>query len=84
MLDLEGVSFVDSQGSAKVDGDPRLAEADGITLRLARVKPQVLGVLEADGIVDLIGARRIHGNVFRAVDAQRADDRAAGREVLPT
>ncbi len=84
VLDLEGVSFVDSQGSAKVTEIHRLAEADGITLRLARVKPQVLRVLEADGIVDLIGARRIHGNVFRAVDAQRADDRAAGREVLPT
>ena len=84
VLDLEGVSFVDSQGSAKVTEIHRLAEADGITLRLARVKPQVLRVLEADGIVDLIGARRIHGNVFRAVDAQRADDRAAGPEVLPT
>jgi hypothetical protein len=27
-------------------------------------------VLEADGIVDLIGADHIHGNVHRAVEAQ--------------
>ena len=37
--------------------------------RLARVKPQVLAVLEADGVVDLIGADHIHGNVHRAVEA---------------
>ena len=29
-----------------------VAKADGVTLRLARVKPQVLAVLEADGMVD--------------------------------
>jgi hypothetical protein len=27
-------------------------------------------VLQADGIVDLIGADHIHGNVHRAVEAQ--------------
>ena len=78
VLDLEGVNFVDSQGSAKLEEIHQLAEADGITLRLARVKPQVLGMLQADGIVDLIGADRIHGNVYRAVDAQLHDDAGNG------
>ena len=76
MLDLEGVNFVDSQGAAKLTEIHQLTEADGVTLRLARVKPQVLRVLEADGIVDRIGADHIHGNVHRAVEAQLADDRA--------
>jgi sulfate permease, SulP family len=37
------------------------------------VKPQVLAVLEADGVVDRIGTDHIHGNVHRAVEAQLAD-----------
>jgi sulfate permease, SulP family len=73
VLDLEGVNFIDSQGAAKVTEIHGLAEADGVTLRLARVKPHVLAVLEADGIVERIGADRIHGNVHLAVEAQLAD-----------
>jgi sulfate permease, SulP family len=72
VLDLEGVNFVDAQGAAKVTELHELAEADGVTLRLARVKPQVLAVLRADGIVECIGADHIHGNVHRAVEAQLA------------
>ena len=72
VLDLEGVNFVDSQGAAKLTEIHQLTEADGVTLRLARVKPQVLAVLQADGIVDRIGADHIHGNVHRAVEAQLA------------
>jgi sulfate permease, SulP family len=73
VLDLEGVNFVDSQGAATLNDLHRLAAADGVTLRLARVKPQVRSVLEADGLVDRIGADHIHGNVHRAVEAERAD-----------
>jgi anti-anti-sigma factor len=73
VLDLEGVNFVDSQGAAKMTELHRLTEADGIELRLGRVKPQVLAVLRADGVVDRIGADHIHGNVHRAVEAQLAE-----------
>jgi SulP family sulfate permease len=74
VLDLEGVNFIDAQGSAKLTELHELAEADGLTLRLARVKPQVLTVLQADGIVDRLGRDNIHGNVHRAVEAQLAAD----------
>jgi anti-anti-sigma factor len=73
VLDLEGVNFVDSQGCAKITEIHQLTETDGVTLRLARVKPHVLAVLQADGVVDRIGADHIHGNVHRAVEAQLAD-----------
>ena len=73
VLDLEGVNFIDSQGAAKLTEIHELTEADGVTLRLARVKPQVLAVLEADGVIDRIGADHIHGNVHRAVEAQLAE-----------
>jgi high affinity sulfate transporter 1 len=72
VLDLEGVNFVDSQGAAKLTELHRFAEAGDITLRLARVKPHVRTVLEADGVVDLVGADHIHGNVYRAVAAELA------------
>jgi sulfate permease, SulP family len=73
VLDLAGVNFIDSQGAAKLAEIHELTEADGVTLRLAGVKPQVLAVLEADGVLDRIGADRIHGNVHLAVEAQLAD-----------
>jgi anti-anti-sigma factor len=73
VLDLEGVNFIDSQGSAKLAELHRLGEADDFAVRLARVKPQVLRVLEADGVVDLLGADHVHLNIHGAVEAQRAD-----------
>jgi SulP family sulfate permease len=73
VLDLEGVNFVDSQGSAKITEIHQLTEADGVTLRLARVKPQVMAVLRADGVVERIGADHIHATIPRAVEAQLAE-----------
>jgi anti-anti-sigma factor len=72
VIDLEGVDFVDSQGAAKLAEIHQLTEADGITLRLARIKPNVLRVLRSDGIIDLIGPDHIHGNVNRAIEAELA------------
>jgi sulfate permease, SulP family len=72
VLDLEGVDFVDSQGATKLAELSDLAEAEGIALRLARVKRHVRNVLQADGLIDRIGADHIHGNVDRAVDAELA------------
>ena len=81
VLDLEGVDFVDSQGAAKLAELHELAKTDGLTLRLARVKPQVVTVLDADGMVAAFGADHIHGNVQRAVEAQLAEDaRKGGRD----
>lgn len=74
VLDLEGVDFVDSQGAAKLVELYEVVNADGVALRLARVKPQVLAVLDADGMVASLGAERIHGNVDQAVVAQLAKD----------
>jgi sulfate permease, SulP family len=44
-------------------------------VRLARVKPDVAAVLERDGFLSRLGRNRIHGNVYRAVEAQLAADR---------
>jgi sulfate permease, SulP family len=91
VLDLEGVNFIDSQGAEQLAAIYELMEINGTTLRLARVKPNVLAVLRADGFVDRLGADSIHGNVHRAVEAQLHDDargddgaRAARRPPLAT
>ncbi len=75
VLDLEGADFVDSQGASKLSDIHQLMDADGIELRLARVKPNVRSVIQADGVVDLLGEDHIHGDVHRAIEAQLADDR---------
>ncbi len=72
VLDLEGVNFVDSQGSAKLTEIHDFLAADDVGLRIARAKPQVLAILDADGVVELVGPDHIHGNVHRAVAAEIA------------
>ena len=74
VLDLEGVNFVDSQGAQKLRELLELTTAEGVEMRLARLKPHVRAVLEADELIDAIGADHIHGNVHRAVEAQLAVD----------
>jgi high affinity sulfate transporter 1 len=74
VLDLEGVGFIDSQGAATLSEIAALTGSEGVMLRLARVKPRVLAVLDAQGVVDGIGADHIHGNVHRAVEAQLAQN----------
>ena len=80
VLDLEGVDFVDSQGAAKLAEIHELVCTNGASLRLARVKPPVFKVLDADGIVELIGADHVHGNVNRALEAELAARRLEGRQ----
>jgi SulP family sulfate permease len=72
VLELEGVNFIDSQEAAKLTKIHDLARETGLPLHLARVKPHVLAVPHADGVVELIGADRIHGNLHRAVGAHVA------------
>ena len=73
VIDLEGVNFIDSQGSAKVDDILVLCDQAGVTLRLARVKPGVRAVLEREQFIERLGSDHIHGNVHRAVQAQTAE-----------
>jgi len=79
VLSLEGVNFIDSQGSAKLTELHALTQSSGMTLRFARVKPQVRAVLEADGVIELVGADHIHGNVQRAVRNQLEQDSREGQ-----
>ena len=70
VLDFEGVDFIDSQGSAKVHEILELTDSAGMTLRLARVKPEVRELIRRDAVLERIGDDKIHGNIDEAVRAQ--------------
>lgn len=72
VLDCGGINFVDSQGAAKLADIVDLARESDVTLRLARLKPGVRATLARDAAIERIGEDRIHGNVFRAVEAEQA------------
>ena len=80
VLDCGGIDYVDSQGSAKMADVLDLAEDSGVVLRLARLKAAVRATLELDGVMERLGADHVHGNVARAVEAER---RATGRQPGP-
>ncbi len=73
VLNLEGVDFTDSQGVAKLTELHDVAKTEGVVLRLARVKPQVLEVLERDGVAATFGPGSIHRTLHQAVEAQLAE-----------
>ena len=68
VIDFEGVNYIDSQGSANVGAIVDLARNHDVDLRLARVKPQVLEVLDRDGVVERLGASSVFGGVLEAVE----------------
>ena len=69
VLDLEGADFVDSQGSAALREIHEFLERRGVGLELARVKPQVRDVVEADGVLDDLGPNHVHATLKGAVDS---------------
>ena len=85
VLDLEGVDLVDSQGAAKLT--EILDFADSLRGRAAPRPRQARGRRRCSRrTASSTGSARtaIHGNVHRAVEAQLAADRSAGRrERLP-
>ena len=72
VIDFAGVNFIDSQGSDQLRQLVELGRRSEASLRLARVRGDVLAVLRADGVVALLGEERFHGNVDQAVRAELA------------
>ena len=70
VIDFAGVNFIDSQGADHIGQLVELAQRDGWSLRLARVRGDVRSVLDADGVLARLGLDRVHGNVDEAVRAE--------------
>ena len=68
ILSMEGVNFIDTEGADAIKKIAQTGEDLGIDLHLARVKPQVLAILQRDGVIDAIGADHIHDDIAAAVE----------------
>ncbi len=77
MIDFAGVNFIDSQGADELRRLLEFAEREGCSLRLARVRGDVLDVLRADGLVARLGEDRLHGNVDDAVETELSERRSS-------
>ena len=68
ILSLEGVNFIDTEGADSIKKIAQAGKDLNIDLHLARVKPQVLEVLDRDGVTDFIGTEHIHDDIASAVE----------------
>ena len=73
ILTMEGVNFIDVEGADTLNEVAKAGNIHDIDFRLVRVKPQVLEVLQKEGVIDLIGPERIHDNIAEAVEAYLQD-----------
>ncbi|WP_285115443.1 sulfate permease [Leifsonia sp. fls2-241-R2A-40a] len=73
VIDCGGINFIDSQGAATMADIVTLTRDANVNLRLTRLKPGPRAVLERDGVIEQLGAQRIHGNIHRAVQAEVSD-----------
>lgn len=80
VLDCADISFIDSEGSAELGEIASLARENGIALRLARVKPAVIEILDRDGVLDTIGSDNIYDSVNQAAEAPFGDGPASRTE----
>jgi MFS superfamily sulfate permease-like transporter len=73
VIDFESVNFIDSQGANELDRLVQAAEARRISLHFARLKTAVRSVLDADGVIERLGAERVHPSIDDAVNAALAE-----------
>ena len=67
ILSMEGVNFIDTEGADVLMAIAQAGIDHGIDLHLARVKAQVIDVLERDGFFDLVDRSHVHDNIEAAV-----------------
>jgi MFS superfamily sulfate permease-like transporter len=73
VIDFESVNYLDSQGSGELDRLIQAAVDRGISVYFARLKTDVQAMLDADGVIERLGADRVHASVDDAVTAALAD-----------
>jgi anti-anti-sigma factor len=67
LIDMEGVNYIDLEGSDMLGEITKDMRSVGVEIHLARVKHAVMEMLEKDGVVDVIGRHHIHEKVVDAV-----------------
>jgi anti-anti-sigma factor len=67
VLDCQSMDYIDSQGASKVGEIAVYLKKEGVSFKLARVKPGVMDVLTHDGQTERIGLSNFHLDVDQAV-----------------
>ena len=73
VIDFESVNFLDSQGSGELDRLVQSAADRGISVHFARLKTDIRTMLDSDGVIERLGADRVHASVDDAVNAALAE-----------
>ncbi len=85
VLSMEGVNFIDTEGADVLKAIARAGADRSIDLYLARVKPQVVEVLERDGFFELVSRDHVSDDIAAAVETSRpASPRRGARVALMT
>ncbi len=80
VLSMEGVNFIDTEGADVLKAIARAGADRSIDLYLARVKPQVVEVLERDGFFELVSRDHVSDDIAAAVRLHAQRHPAAARE----
>jgi anti-anti-sigma factor len=67
LIDMEGVDYLDLEGSDMLNEIAKNMKDVGVEIHLARVKHDVMEMLEKDGVDQIIGRDHIHAKVVDAV-----------------
>ena len=67
LIDMEGVNYLDLEGSDMLNEITKDMKSVGVEIHLARVKHEVMEMLEKDGVDQTIGRDHIHNKVVEAV-----------------
>ena len=67
IISMEGVDFIDTEGADLIKKIAQAGIDKSVDVHLARPKPEVLKVLELDGVLEVLGADHIHPDIASAV-----------------
>jgi len=67
LIDMEGVNYLDLEGCDMLNEIARDMKSIRVEIHLARVKQEVMELLEKDGVDKTMGHDHIHNKVFEAV-----------------
>ena len=67
LIDMESVNYLDLEGSDMLNEITKDMKGVGVEIHLARVKHEVMEMLEKDGVDQIIGRDHIHAKVVDAV-----------------
>jgi high affinity sulfate transporter 1 len=68
LIDMESVNYIDLEGSDMLNEITKDMKGVGVEIHLARVKHEVMEMLEKDGVDKIIGRDHIHDKVVDAVE----------------